>query len=59
VRTVHCPLCGLRYAHASELDCHVREDHAPPAHEEGQETVVRQHRRPVEPGSRRVLRLPW
>ena len=40
MRTVHCPLCGLRYAHASELDLHVREDHAPAAAREGQEVIL-------------------
>ncbi len=29
--TLHCPLCGLRFRYGSELDVHVREDHAPPA----------------------------
>lgn len=31
MRSVHCPLCGLRYAYPSELDVHVREEHAPAA----------------------------
>jgi hypothetical protein len=25
----HCPLCGLYFHYASELDLHAREDHAP------------------------------
>jgi hypothetical protein len=45
VRTVHCPLCGLRYAHTSELDVHVREEHAPPPRPEGRVALVRQPRR--------------
>jgi hypothetical protein len=28
--TLHCPLCGLRFRYASELDEHAR-DHCPPA----------------------------
>ena len=52
MRTVHCPLCGLRYTHPSELDVHAREDHAPPAAREGQHVIVVPHtrygrRRPV------------
>lgn len=37
--TVHCPLCGLRFRFASELDeharehCAVREVHLPPSRE--------------------------
>lgn len=27
--TYHCPLCGLRFRWASELDGHARDDHAP------------------------------
>jgi hypothetical protein len=37
--TVHCPLCGLRFRHGSELTQHAREDHAPPAGPEKRETV--------------------
>lgn len=40
MRTVHCPLCGLRYTYPSELDAHAREDHAPPAAREGQHVIV-------------------
>lgn len=39
MRTVHCPLCGLRYTYPSELDAHAREDHAPPAQREGQHVI--------------------
>ncbi len=38
--TVHCPLCGLRYRHVSELDQHARDAHAPPAAAEKRETVT-------------------
>lgn len=31
-QTLHCPLCGLYFHYASELDLHAREDHAPPPH---------------------------
>ena len=27
--TVHCPLCGLRFRYASELDAHAREHCVP------------------------------
>ena len=57
MRTVHCPLCGLRYAHVSELDCHAREDHAPPAAKERQETLLR--RLPGRARARAVLHSPW
>lgn len=48
MRTVHCPLCGLRYQHPSELDHHVREEHGPAAPPEGQVTIAvrRWHRSP-------------
>lgn len=59
MRTVHCPLCGLRYAHASELDVHVREEHAPVPPPEGRDTVQRHRRAARSGGSREVLRLPW
>lgn len=29
---LHCPLCGLYFHYASELELHAREDHAPPPH---------------------------
>jgi hypothetical protein len=38
--TVHCPLCGLRFRHGTELDQHAREDHAPPSPPETRETVT-------------------
>ena len=38
--TVHCPLCGLRFARGSELDLHVREDHAPPLPDEVHDHVT-------------------
>ena len=47
--TVHCPLCGLRYRHASELDQHARDEHGPPMAEERRETLrVPRHRAPAE-----------
>lgn len=60
MRTVHCPLCGLRFTHASELDAHARDDHAPPAVAEGRTTIVVHAARPRAAGRPdRVLRLPW
>lgn len=66
--TLHCPLCGLRFRFASELDGHVREDHAPPPHlncpppsEKAQRERAereRVEREPV-PEHERTLRLPW
>ncbi|HVM28720.1 MAG TPA: hypothetical protein VM433_13745 [Mycobacteriales bacterium] len=44
--TVHCPLCGLRYRHGSELDEHAREAHAPASPPESRETLVVPRRRP-------------
>ena len=38
--TVHCPLCGLRFRHGTELVQHAREDHAPAPPAETHETVV-------------------
>ena len=38
--TVHCPLCGLRYRHTTELVQHARDEHAPPPVPETRETVV-------------------
>lgn len=60
MRTVNCPLCGLRYTHSSELDLHVREDHRPEAEPEGHEAIVK-HRPPEnqEADPSKVLRLPW
>lgn len=55
MRTVHCPLCGLRFARASELDAHAQDAHAPAVTERHDTlTVVRTHHveRPVD----RVLR---
>lgn len=46
--TVHCPLCGLRFRSGSELDVHARDDHAPPAAPERQETVKVPRTRHVE-----------
>jgi hypothetical protein len=60
MRTVHCPLCGLRYTHTSELDLHVREDHCPEAEPEGHEAIVKHKAAAAQEGDpRRVLRLPW
>lgn len=60
VRTVSCPLCGLRYAHSPELDQHVRDDHAPAPEPERQEAIVRAAPRPAAAcGPERVMRLPW
>lgn len=38
--TVHCPLCGLRFRHGTELAQHAREDHSPPPSPETRETVL-------------------
>jgi hypothetical protein len=46
--TVHCPLCGLRFRHGSELDQHARDEHAPPAAEETRETLRIPRHREVE-----------
>jgi hypothetical protein len=42
--TVHCPLCGLRYRHASELDQHARDAHAPPPPPEVRDVIPVPHR---------------
>lgn len=55
MRTVHCPLCGLRYAYASELDVHVREDHAPAAAPEGQEVIHIPRARAIRPRGRHAV----
>lgn len=53
--SVHCPLCGLRFARATELDEHARDDHAPPVVTTRESiTVVRAH--PRENGFDQVLR---
>ncbi len=44
--TVHCPLCGLRYRHGSELDEHARDAHAPVDPPERRETISVPRRRP-------------
>jgi hypothetical protein len=55
--TVHCPLCGLRYRHAAELDQHARDEHAPPCPPETRETLqVPRARRVVETPLDQVLR---
>jgi hypothetical protein len=56
MRTVHCPLCGLRYAHASELDQHARDDHAAPLTAEGRAVLRVAHARHVERPIDQVLR---
>ncbi|MFP5219579.1 MAG: hypothetical protein ACLGIG_07565 [Actinomycetes bacterium] len=38
--TVHCPLCGLRFRHGTELAQHARDDHSPAPQPETRETVV-------------------
>jgi hypothetical protein len=38
--TVHCPLCGLRFARGADLDHHARDDHAPPPAAEGRAHVT-------------------
>ncbi|HWG94000.1 MAG TPA: hypothetical protein VNU66_07235 [Mycobacteriales bacterium] len=52
--TLHCPLCGLRYARGSELDLHARDDHAPPPAPESQVRIPVV--RPAPPGSLLGLR---
>ena len=37
----HCPLCGLYFRNASELDCHARDDHQPVWVAERQEHLTR------------------
>lgn len=59
MRTITCPLCGLRYATSNELEFHVREDHPHEMPSEGQEAIVvarppDSDREPEPP-----LRLPW
>lgn len=56
--TLHCPLCGLRFRYGSELDGHVREDHAPPPHLNCPPPRERAEREPV-PDHEPPLRLPW
>jgi hypothetical protein len=56
MRTVHCPLCGLRFQHATELDAHVRDEHAPPATPEQRETLRVVRARHVERPGDQVLR---
>lgn len=55
MRTVHCPLCGLRFTHGSELDQHARDEHAPPVLE-GREVLHVSHARHVERPVDQVLR---
>ena len=67
MRTVHCPLCGLRFARVAELDQHAREDHAPatvlPHYEPrahrgaGHEDVYPEGHEPVDHDQH--LHLPW
>jgi hypothetical protein len=56
VRTVHCPLCGLRYQHVTELDAHARDAHVAPLFTEGQEVVRVRHGHHVERPLDQVLR---
>jgi hypothetical protein len=42
--TVHCPLCGLRFRHSTELVQHAREDHAPPPAAEVRDHISVPHR---------------
>ncbi|MGB8652415.1 MAG: hypothetical protein WCD35_17345 [Mycobacteriales bacterium] len=37
----HCPLCGLFFRGASELDWHARDDHQPVRVEEREEHIAR------------------
>ena len=60
MRTVQCPLCGLRFAHTTELDAHARDDHAPPPAAERHEAIVVPAARAARAcGPGEVLRLPW
>lgn len=43
--TVHCPLCGLRFRLATELDQHARDEHAPPVVETKETVTVPKVRR--------------
>lgn len=36
-----CPLCGLRFRYASELDGHARDEHQPVQVEEREEHIIR------------------
>ena len=63
MRTVHCPLCGLRFAHTSELDAHARDEHAPatvlPHYEPRHAHDVYPEDRDPADHHDEVLRLPW
>jgi hypothetical protein len=39
----HCPLCGLYFHYASELDLHAREDHMPVHVAEREEHITSYH----------------
>lgn len=56
MRTVHCPLCGLRFARPGELDEHARDDHAPPLPAEVKDALKVTHPHYVELPIDQVLR---
>jgi len=53
--TLTCPLCALRFSTRPELELHAREDHAPPAEQEAQETLVVPPQRWSKPRAGRLL----
>jgi hypothetical protein len=56
MRTVTCPLCGLRYAYDAELELHVRDDHTHVTEPERQDVITVKRRVPV-PERSQWLRL--
>lgn len=42
--TVHCPLCGLRFRHTTELYQHARDEHAPAPAPEARAHIPIPHR---------------
>lgn len=53
----HCPLCGLYFHYASELDLHAREDHAPRHVLPEQETCIKRYRQSGRPVLGAYLKL--
>jgi hypothetical protein len=57
--TLHCPLCGLWFRYGSELDGHVRDDHAPAPDLHLPPPRKRSEDSPPQPEHEPVLHLPW
>lgn len=57
--TIHCPLCGLRFNRASELDLHAREDHAPRSEPRVEKLVVPKGREPEDGPRPEVIKGAW